>query len=372
MAKSKNALEVLKCPQCDGDIELDEKQQYSFCKYCGTKVQNSNFKVIEGEVRISGNPTVQNFIKLASRDYADGNYSEALENYNRALDIEPDNWEAVYRRGVCITKTTTLAAFRMGDIVKGSKNALKIIENNPKLSKNIDQIKVDMAYDILMSATNMYSFAMKHYYEFSDLESSASEMWNREAAVIDAAQYAATMVENIKDDNIKTSQSNESRKSVLMAAYDIIITCCVEICKIREYKNVDYPTKTWIDDKYRTVYVELYDTCAEKIRQIDPTKVIKPIQRTGKQGGCYVATCVYGSYDCPQVWTLRRYRDNNLAKTWYGRLFIHTYYACSPTIVKLFGKKDWFKRIWKPKLDKMVNKLQKEGFESTPYNDTKW
>ena len=26
-------------------------------------------------------------------------------------------------------------------------------------------------------------------------------------------------------------------------------------------------------------------------------------------GGCYVATAVYGSYDCPQVWTLRRYRD---------------------------------------------------------------
>lgn len=25
--------------------------------------------------------------------------------------------------------------------------------------------------------------------------------------------------------------------------------------------------------------------------------------------GCYVATCVYGSYDCPEVWTLRRFRD---------------------------------------------------------------
>ena len=31
--------------------------------------------------------------------------------------------------------------------------------------------------------------------------------------------------------------------------------------------------------------------------------------------GCYVATCVYGSYDCPQVWTLRRFRDNTLAET---------------------------------------------------------
>ena len=33
-----------------------------------------------------------------------------------------------------------------------------------------------------------------------------------------------------------------------------------------------------------------------------------------KTGGCYVATAVYGSYDCPQVWTLRRYRDDILAK----------------------------------------------------------
>ena len=38
--------------------------------------------------------------------------------------------------------------------------------------------------------------------------------------------------------------------------------------------------------------------------------------------GCYVATAVYGSYDCPQVWTLRRFRDNALAKTWYGRACI--------------------------------------------------
>ncbi len=91
-----------------------------------------------------------------------------------------------------------------------------------------------------------------------------------------------------------------------------------------------------------------------------------------KVGGCYVATCVYGSYDCPQVWTLRRYRDNQLSKTWYGRVFIHTYYAISPTLVKWFGDTDWFKNMWKPKLDKMIENLQAEGVENTPYNDKMW
>ena len=89
-------------------------------------------------------------------------------------------------------------------------------------------------------------------------------------------------------------------------------------------------------------------------------------------GGCYVATAVYGSYDCPQVWTLRRYRDYTLAETWHGRVFIKTYYAISPTLVKWFGHTEWFKKMWQGKLDKMVAKLQENGVESTPYEDKNW
>ena len=88
--------------------------------------------------------------------------------------------------------------------------------------------------------------------------------------------------------------------------------------------------------------------------------------------GCYVATCVYGSYDCPQVWTLRRYRDDILGTTWYGRTFIRTYYAISPTLVKWFGNTNWFKKLWKGKLDRMVAKLQEKGVEDTPYKDKQW
>ena len=86
-------------------------------------------------------------------------------------------------------------------------------------------------------------------------------------------------------------------------------------------------------------------------------------------GGCYIATAVYGSYDCPEVWTLRRYRDNFLASTWYGRTFIRIYYAISPAIVKWFGKTVWFRKIWKRRLDIMVDNLRKNGFEDTPYCD---
>lgn len=88
--------------------------------------------------------------------------------------------------------------------------------------------------------------------------------------------------------------------------------------------------------------------------------------------GCYVATCVYGSYDCPQVWTLRRFRDNTLAKTFFGRAFIRTYYAVSPTIVKWFGHTALFKRMWQGTLDRFVRKLNLKGVENTPYEDRVW
>jgi len=86
-------------------------------------------------------------------------------------------------------------------------------------------------------------------------------------------------------------------------------------------------------------------------------------------GGCYIATAVYGSYNCPQVWTLRRYRDNTLRRTWHGRIFIRLYYGISPTIVKVFGKKSWFNRIFKQRLDTMTDKLNGMGVSDAPYHD---
>lgn len=85
--------------------------------------------------------------------------------------------------------------------------------------------------------------------------------------------------------------------------------------------------------------------------------------------GCYIATYVYGSYDCPEVWVLRRFRDFTLKKTTIGRYFVKGYYAVSPTLVEKFGKKEWFNIFWKHKLDRLVLFLKGNGVADTCYND---
>lgn len=108
-----------------------------------------------------------------------------------------------------------------------------------------------------------------------------------------------------------------------------------------------------------------------------PATLISP-QKGGKgidkgqnlpQGGCYIATSVYGSYNCPQVWVLRRFRDGFLSKYLLGRTFIDIYYKVSPYLVERYGKCKMFISLSKPCLDYMVTILLAKGYSSKPYTD---
>lgn len=118
---------------------------------------------------------------------------------------------------------------------------------------------------------------------------------------------------------------------------------------------------------------EMLEKSLEEALEVEKAlKEKRALEEIQKSGGCYVATAVYGSYDCPQVWTLRRFRDNTLAETWYGRAFIRAYYAVSPALVRWFGETRWFQTLWRGPLDRLVARLRSEGVEDTPYQDRDW
>lgn len=76
------------------------------------------------------------------------------------------------------------------------------------------------------------------------------------------------------------------------------------------------------------------------------------------KGGCYIATMVYGSYEHPQVLELRKFRDEVLASTLLGRLFIKIYYFISPKIVHLLKGKKGINRFIRYALDNFVKTLK--------------
>lgn len=76
-------------------------------------------------------------------------------------------------------------------------------------------------------------------------------------------------------------------------------------------------------------------------------------------GGCYIATMAYGSYDHPQVMALRWYRDNVLQNSVLGRLFIRTYYFCSPRLVALLQGHEGVNRVIQKVLDRLVRRIER-------------
>ena len=78
---------------------------------------------------------------------------------------------------------------------------------------------------------------------------------------------------------------------------------------------------------------------------------------SSEKSGCYIATAVYGSYSCPQVFALRRYRDDYLAKHFWGRIFIKVYYAVSPALAKHIDPNSYIGKSIRSFLDKKVERL---------------
>ena len=114
------------------------------------------------------------------------------------------------------------------------------------------------------------------------------------------------------------------------------------------------------DECYEEGYDEGYETARRNTRRSSTSG--------SSSDGCYIATAVYGSYDCPEVWTLRRFRDEVLRASVLGRLFIRSYYAVSPGLVRHIGSKSLFQKTVKRVLDSFVSHLNKAGFRDTPYH----
>lgn len=80
-----------------------------------------------------------------------------------------------------------------------------------------------------------------------------------------------------------------------------------------------------------------------------------------KKEGCYIATAVYGSYNAPEVITLRRFRDETLKKSFLGRLFIKVYYRLSPPVAERLKNAHNINKTVRKILDKWVNRLNEKN-----------
>lgn len=67
-----------------------------------------------------------------------------------------------------------------------------------------------------------------------------------------------------------------------------------------------------------------------KVVQAVPVRTVTLAELAGEEGGCFIATAAFGSYQEPHVMLLRQFRDEILLQSAAGSRFVEWYYAVSP------------------------------------------
>ncbi len=347
-------MKALTCEMC-GSTNLIKEGGVYVCQSCGTKysVEEAKKMMVEGTVDVKGTVKIdtsselQNLYEVARRAKDNNNSEQAEKYYDQILVKDPKSWEATFYTVFFKSMSCKIAEIMSAatDISNCLPSVLQLVKDNVP---DDEQVKVvsELYSRSLEIATMLFNGAENHY-EGIDLQ--------------------------IRDQYTQEYCYNAFAASHIM--YDF----GDQVDAIFGEKLGTIAAEAWKDGmKLHQRYIKYLSDregnkdiilgYAEKVKKYD-SSYQTPTVDTSSAGACYVATAVYGSYDCPEVWTLRRFRDYTLDTTWYGRLFIKTYYAISPTLVKRFGHTDWFKRMWKAPLDRMVDSLRQKGVESSPYQD---
>jgi uncharacterized Zn finger protein (UPF0148 family) len=351
-------MKALKCEMC-GMNQLVKKDGMYVCEYCGTQYTVEEARKlmveIEGTVDVRGTVQLDNSEKLsklyqvARRAKEDNNSENAAKYYDMTLQEDPESWEAqfytvYYQAMSCKIANIYSAAV---SITNCEDTVFNLIKENVQAPSERKKAVDEVAAKLITIAGMLFNGAKRHYdgIGYQIQANYTQEMLNRCCAARDILYTSGNLIVQLFGE--------EYGKDFAAPCWEVGIR--QHALLIRYFKDKEGNKN-------------LIMSYVDKIKNFKEDYQAPEI----KTGGCYVATCVYGSYDCPEVWTLRRYRDDTLGATWYGRAFIRTYYAISPTLVKWFGHTNWFKKMWRGKLDRMVTKLQNKGVENTPYDDKDW
>ncbi len=349
-------MKPLTCEMC-GSTNLIKQDGVFVCQSCGTKYSLEEAKKmmvegtvsVEGTVKIDTSSELKNLYEVARRAKDMENASNAEKYYDMILVKDPTSWEAsfyvVYYRAMACTIAEIWSA--ANSIVNCLPSVLDLVKNYVPEDEQINVLN-ELFGRVLGLASMLNNAATSHYNEIDS---------------------------QIQDQFLQEYINNVAETSNMLYAFgDIITLDWVNNAAVNEIAVAAWEQGTEFHREYvkyladREANKEIILEYIAKIKKIKPNYQAREVD-TSSAGPCYVATAVYGSYDCPEVWTLRRFRDYTLAETWYGRAFISTYYAISPTLVKWFGKTEWFKRLCLVPLEKLVTHLQDNGVENTPYQD---
>ncbi len=122
------------------------------CDSCGLQYNQEWIKEkvqeIKGVVSIDNTHMIDSWMKMAKSASEAGNQKEAYEYYTRVVEIDPQNWRAIYEKGKAGAWQSTLANIRISELYQGIATALKILNKRKISNEEIAGIRNEFAVEL--------------------------------------------------------------------------------------------------------------------------------------------------------------------------------------------------------------------------------
>lgn len=399
------------CPHCQSVNLVDENCDYFYCSKCGRKIRlsqderySSNWNSIQNS-RNSQN--IPDAIKEGFDCISQGKYFTAHDIFKSELKKDEDNIYALvgemicapHSRNICYSKLKSISddISREEEQLINKENSkifskvycefddskrirymtgtfpssitIELLTKSCYQNKNIDITSVLISGCV--PTIDIFNKFMEFAYSSNDLYSTFDSRFFRPndlAQLISAGLSTTDKIIDLKRYNVSDKYSNLVEDKV----------------SIRDFfgkyfkGNSSSADITDISDYYRFYAHSYYDNSVMRNNiSITPESYLNVIQnykiksryQNVAEYNCFMATTVFGTYDCPELWVLRRFRDKKLYTERSLLPYIDLYYKISPPIIKLFKKSDTFQSFIKSFLFRLVQFLKSKNYEDTPYSD---
>lgn len=303
----------VKCSSCGASQNINEGQNCSFC----SNVISDNQEIRKSIDKLNANG---NLFKLAEVAFDGSDFDEAISYYNRCLELESEFFEAWYKKGLSILKTSTIGNFKSQQSISAFKQA---INNSP----NADNFKKRLKKDVIPFICDYYIVSFNHFKQFETLQNSVSEYAEKINRANDTVEFIMDQI-GLDIDEIK--KMHGVLVDIVGKLSTIMLNTIFQKGGSAKINNEFAPLKEkimLINEKLIVLW-----------KKLEPETV-------PKKKGCFIATAAMGDYNHPVVMDLRMFRDNWLLKRNWGVKFTNWYYTHGPKAANMIEKSVFLRKV---------------------------
>lgn len=251
-----------------------------------------------------------------------GNNDEALNYFNKVLEIDPTVSEAWLGKGKAAGWQSTILNIRTPETIMAFNHAIATASDDHK--PIVTSEAVEETNKVVVA---LYGMSRRHLDEFVALD----HIWNDYLVQVSQLLDSLDSVRNWDPTNRVTLEN--------------IVHLCKDNIEGITYRNFDDTPGSWhLSPEYETLMKSRLEAAVRDLRAIDPS-YSPPVVEKKKMDACFVVTATMGDANHPTVQLMRIFRDEWLSGSFAGRFFVAAYYQHGPKGAEFISKTHLRRRL---------------------------